>query len=191
MSTQEVRPAAMRAFMTKYLPYIRKQYLDLAPVSYVNEQTIGDKWRTQSVYTKEIADALILKSKVFLSMAFPRTDQRHYDIELLGDLSDLIAGYLAPYARRSHAQYSRQQSFEDIKRIIFTDNEAIKYNIEKNAQLHEKYLARMAQREQEQAAQEVAPQRKKRARIQKYVDEHNNIHHAALVCIEREMVKRK
>lgn len=191
MSGQEVRPAAMRAFMTKFLPYIRQQFLDVAPVSYANEKTIGDKWRTQMVYDEKIADFLILKSKVFLSLVFPRTDKRHYDIDLLQDLSDMIAGYLALYVRRKHDQYAKQQAVKDIMQIIFVDNESIKRNIEKNAAMQDKKQKREAARTEAAAKAAQAPLRKKRPRIQTCIDEYNNIHRAVLVDVEREFHKKK
>lgn len=159
MTQKKVRPAAIRVFHTKYLPFILEEYLKVAPVSYATIPEIKDAWRTQHGYSEKVANHLEMQSKVFLTVAFPNNDPRRFDIEMLDDLTDIIAGYLAPYFCQAAPGTTKANVKERLKRILFTENTSIIRNKQKNAEIAEKQMKRMAAKEAEQA---IVPERKRR-----------------------------
>lgn len=159
MTQKKVRPAAVRVFHTKYLPFILEEYLKVAPVSYATLDEIKNVWRTQHGYSEMVANHLEMQSKIFLTVAFPNNDPRRFDIEMLDDLTDIIAGYLAPYFCQSAPGITKASVKEKLKRVLFTENESIIRNKQKNAEIAEKQMKHMAEKEAEQA---IIPERKKR-----------------------------
>ena len=154
MTKKTVRPGAMRVFHTKYLPFIIDEFIKVAPVSYATKEELENVWRTQCEYKQSVADHLEMQSKIFLTLAFERNDPRRFDIELLDDLTDMIAGYLATYLCRAESCVSKASAKEHLKRVLFTENKSIIRNIQKNQENEQKRAARQAAKEQADVATE-------------------------------------
>jgi len=155
------RPAAMRVFETKYKDFIRQEFVKVAPISYLTEEILRNaKWRTQMGYDQKIADHLEFQSKMFFSLAFKPNDPRRFDIELLDDLTDLMAGYLAPYFCQKKTCMPKAEAIAHLKRVLFTENQYIINNREKNNMLEQKRAERQAQQLQAKTDSENTPRKK-------------------------------
>lgn len=156
MTQKTVRPGAKRVFFTKYLPFIIAEFVKVAPVSYATEEELKNIWRTQTPYDKRVADHLEMQSKVFLTLAFESNDPRRFDIELLDDLTDMMARYLAPYfCQATTPPTPKSVVKERLKRILFTENESVIRNKQRNEEREQKRAEKQAAQaiEEEKAAQ--------------------------------------
>ena len=180
MIQKNVRPGAMRVFHKKYLPFIVAVFIKVAPVSYATEEELKSIWRTQTPYDKRVADHMEMQSKVFLTLAFERNDPRRFDIELLDDLTDMMARYLAPYFCQATTPPTPKSVIrERLKHTLFTENESVIRNKQRNEEREQKRAAKLV----EQAAEEEKAAQPKQKRVRIIKTANNQSVHAVRIDI--------
>ena len=182
MTEQKIRPGAARAFYTKFLPFILDEVVKVARISYATREDIKQmNWRKNLEYSQAVADHLEFHSKVFFGLAFPAGDPRRLDLELLNDLTDMMANYLAPFFARKQPGISKKSAAAELKKSLFTDNQYIA-----NCRMHSERLTKKQERRAiAKAEQEVAPA-PKRKRFQTVVNQYNQRVCAVRINLEKQ-----
>lgn len=187
------RTPAQRMFYRQYLPFIKEQVLNLAPVSYLTADQIDDNWGNLIPWNTDFANNIAFQSKVFFRKVINPSSPRAVNPEFLEQVIDQIIEHLMVYYMRApHFQNAESEARRVLTKKLKDDNAFLvrahtrKKEIEAARMRRAAKAAAEAEAQVTQEATAVAPRTKRpRIPVQQYLDKYNETRRAMRVDIEK------
>lgn len=111
--------AAKKQF-ANFTRYISGWFIDkIDKRSYVTQESVRNRWRSDCEYSVAAEELLILKSRAYLRMLDSR-ESKSKNPSFLKALTNLMADYLSAYTMRSGT--TRRQAEEALKKALYSEN---------------------------------------------------------------------